>query len=723
MRDEGITDFQAVNNNVITKWKKRQNKIVRTTLDKTATFRKLNKECRIAAQKNTFIDAIWLSKNGLYQRILIDKKHPKGLWQEIKIESYCSKNPEWETLLDLDEYTKAEKKDWEFLTVHDEIFNKKIVSLITFSEAGSDAFFAREFDIKKKKFVSNGFSLPKANSDITWYSKKSLLLATECGENSLTTSNYPRTIRLLHRKQSLQKAQILFEVDPTHMMVSSIIWRNEKKQYLFFVDHIDYYHTFFYLVCEKELTRYYLLPIPTDAELLDVYQNTALIKINSNWQVDENTVFKKNTLIGLNLKKFKKNPRAQLSALDLQVWYEADTQSKIETIFCDINNVYLFILNNLCMQILHVIPSSNGIRTHNIPILEDYSYVTPLSIDNNQLLFYFETFTHPKYLYAYNPLDTSLTVLQRSSDYFPSSRYFVRRLEAQSKDGQKIPYHVVGKTGLKHDGLNPTILRGYGGFADYLNSTYLKSKSVALIEKGFLYVHAHIRGGGEFGPLWHKMGSQLYKQNSFDDFIAVAEDLINRKITSPEFLGITGESNGGLLVAACCTQRPELFAAVFCDVAILDMLHYHQFGVGRSWLAEYGNPDDPVSHQALAQYSPLHNITAEVNYPSLFFQSSKTDDRVHPHHSYSMVRALQKIKKPVIYFEKNNGGHTGISFEDCIRLYTYWHLRLLIPAQRKRNRDEYSDNDRLHFFHAASKNNAKKDNPNAPTAIQSGNVG
>lgn len=692
---EDISELQEINGKAAQQWVRKQNRITQKRLDKTATFRKLYKDCQEAINKNTAIDDILIGENGLYQRIFTDKKHPKGLLQEIEKESYLSKNPEWTTLLDIDLFAKEENKAWEFLNSHDETFNRKVYSLLSFSEAGSDAFIAREFNVKTKKFVANGFSLPKAQSDITWYTSKSLLVATEHGENSLTCANYPRTIKLLNREQPLQQAETVFEIDTSHMMATSLVWHNNKKRYLFFIDHIDFNHSLFYLVSEKNLKEYHALPIPTDAELIDIYQNTALIKLNTDWQIDEKTLFKQNALIGLDLKRFRRNPQLQPNELNIQLWYQANDHSKIETVFCNQYTAYIFVVNNLQMQIFQTIHSSKSIRLREIPIPLDYSYACPLFIDNDgEMIFNFETFTHPKTIYAYNPDDASLKILQQASPYFDPKYYFVRRLEAISKDGTKVPYHIVSKRGLKQDGLNPTILRGYGGFAHYLNSTYLQSKATILLEQGMIYVHAHIRGGGEFSQQWYKMGSCEYKQNSFDDFIAVAEDLIYLKITSPNYLGIRGESNGGLLVGACITQRPELFGAVFCDVALLDMLHYHKLFIGYGWIAEYGNPDNPTMHQILEKYSPLHNISVEKKYPEIFIQTSKTDDRVHPYHSRAMAFQLQQAKKPVFYFEKKDGGHAGVSFEECIRIYTYWHLQLLIPAQRerKRQREEAGEN-------------------------------
>ncbi|MDP1574724.1 MAG: prolyl oligopeptidase family serine peptidase [Coxiellaceae bacterium] len=703
---EAISELQEVTSKTAQQWVRSHNKNTRTHLDKTATFRKLYRECQLTIKKNKVIDDIWLSESGFYQRIFTDKNHPKGLLQEIDKKSYLSENPEWETVLDIDAFAKEKNVDLAFSKIYESEFNGKIVSIIGFSEAGSDAFLAYEFNIKTKKFVSNGFSLPKARSDITWYSRNSLLVATDCGENSLTHANYPRSIRLLNRNKCLQEAVTVFEIDPSHMMTISLAWYNGKNRYLFYVNHMDFYHSEFHLVSKKNPRHYNKLPIPTDAQLVDIYQNTALIQLHSDWVVDK-IVFKKNAIIGLDLKKFRQNPRLQPNALNLRLWYQADAQNKIETIFCSNNNVYVFVLNNLQMQICLLMPSSKSIRQKEIPLPKAYSFATPLFIDEDEkMFFHFETFLQPKTLYAYDSKNSTLALLKSGTPYFDASRYFVRRLAAISKDGTKIPYHIVTKKNLPLNGLNPTILRGYGGFEDYLNPSYLRSKVVALLEKGFVYVHAHIRGGGEFGSEWHKMGSNQYKQNSFDDFIAVAEDLINLKITSPAYLGIQGESNGGLLVAACMTQRPALFGAVFCDVAVLDMLHYHQLFAGQSWVAEYGNPDDPAMHSILAKYSPLHNLDTQKNYPKIFMQSSKTDDRVHPYHARAMTHQLEQLKKPVFYYEKKGGGHTGTSFEECMRVYTYWHLRLLAPAQRERKRQREENNGSTAGFFQAHERHA-----------------
>lgn len=697
-----ISELKEINGQAAQRWVRRQNKITHRALDKTATFRKLFKECE-SLNKNDHSDNIIWDADNFYQRLYTDKTHSKGLLQQTTKESFFSDQPEWETLLDIDAFATAEKKEWEFNNIDCIKQNKKIYSIITFSEAGSDAHIVREFDIKNKKFVENGFALSKAHSDITWYSPDYLIVATECGEHSLTKANYPRTIRLLKRGQSLQDAPLLFESEVSHMNVYCEHWNYRSKTYLFYIDIIDFYHQKFYLADLKNLAHSHPLPVPLDAELMWIFQHTALIKLSTDWQISDDAFFKANSLIGLDLRKFRKNPQAKPEELNLTLWYEADQHSKIEHIFCDDDNVCLFVINNLQTEMLHLIPSSRNVRSKKISLPLDYCAVTPLFVDkDNEMLFYIESFTQAKSLYAYHPESSELKLLKKGNDYFDPAHYFVRRLETRSKDGTTVPYYIVGKKGLKQDGLNPTILNGYGGFGEFLEPNYLKYKAIALLDKGFIYVHAHIRGGGEFGPQWHKMGIHQYKQNSFDDFIAVAEDLITQNITCTQHLGIFGASNGGLLVAACMTQRPELFGAVFLDVAPFDMLQYHKLFVGSAWLAEYGNPDDPDERKFLEKYSPLHTIAAEKQYPKIFIQSSKTDDRLHPYHGRAMTHLLQQFKKSAFYFEKKDGGHEGSSFEEFIRIFTYWNLQLLIPAQRERKRQREETNETTAGFFKVS---------------------
>ena len=212
---------------------------------------------------------------------------------------------------------------------------------------------------------------------------------------------------------------------------------------------------------------------------------------------------------------------------------------------------------------------------------------------------------------------------------------------------------------MKTDGSNPTLLGGYGGFERSSLPSYSSVIGKFWLERGGVYARANIRGGGEFGPKWHQSALKENRQRCFDDFIAVAEDLIKRKITSPQHLGILGGSNGGLLVGAVFTQRPELFNAVVCEVPLLDMKRYNKLLAGASWMAEYGNPDIPEEWEYIQKYSPYHNVFPDKKYPQVFFCTSTKDDRVHPGHARKMVAKMEDMGHKVYYYENTEGGHAA----------------------------------------------------------------
>jgi prolyl oligopeptidase len=230
---------------------------------------------------------------------------------------------------------------------------------------------------------------------------------------------------------------------------------------------------------------------------------------------------------------------------------------------------------------------------------------------------------------------------------------------ATSKDGTRVPYFVVLPRGAVADGTMPTLLYGYGGYQVSQLPFYSGSVGNAWLARGGAFVLANIRGGGEFGPAWHTSATKANKQRSYDDFIAVAQDLVARRITSPRHLGMMGGSNGGLLVGAVLTQRPDLFNAVVCQVPLLDMARFHKLLAGASWMAEYGDPDKADEWAWISKYSPYHNVKAGVAYPQVLFTTSTRDDRVHPAHARKMAARMLEQGHQVLYYENIEGGHGG----------------------------------------------------------------
>ena len=246
---------------------------------------------------------------------------------------------------------------------------------------------------------------------------------------------------------------------------------------------------------------------------------------------------------------------------------------------------------------------------------------------------------------------------------FDAAGMHVDQFFARSADGTRVPYFVVWPNGADAaspaDGSTPTLLYGYGGFEISMQPWYAAGYGRSWLARGGALAIANIRGGGEYGPGWHQAALKAHKQRSYDDFIAVAEDLIARRITRPQHLGIEGGSNGGLLVGAAFTQRPDLFGAVVCSVPLLDMRRYHRLLAGASWMAEYGNPDLPDEWAFISKYSPYQNLQAGVRYPEVLFTTSTRDDRVHPGHARKMAAQMLALDHPVLYYENIEGGHGG----------------------------------------------------------------
>jgi len=288
--------------------------------------------------------------------------------------------------------------------------------------------------------------------------------------------------------------------------------------------------------------------------------------------------------------------------------------------------------------------------------------------DDPMMFYTFSSFTHPPTIYRYEIASGTSEVFRQPEAKFKLADYETRQVFYPSKDGTKIPMFIVHKKGLKLDGKNPAYLYAYGGF-DSSTMPYFNPSNLILLENEGIYASANLRGGGEYGEAWHKAGMLEKKQNVFDDFIAAAEYLIREKYTSPDKLAIAGASNGGLLVGACMTQRPELFKVAFPAVGVMDMLRFHMFTVGWGWTVEYGSSDKREHFQFLLAYSPLHNIKDGVSYPATLVTTADHDDRVVPAHSFKFIAALQEKHKgeaPVLIRIDTRSGHGASSTTKAI---------------------------------------------------------
>lgn len=576
-----------------------------------------------------------------------DPDHVRGIWRRTSLESFKTEDPDWETVLDIDALAESEGENWVWKgTSFLEPEGRH--GMINLSRGGADAVVSREFDAEKKAFVEDGFYLGEAKSRVSWLNENTLHVGTDFGEGSLTDSGYPRTARIWKRGKPIEKASTLFEGSAEDVAVGSYSMHTPEGRY----DMVQVSPEFFtgrsYIKLGKELVK---LDIPEDAEFEGIFKEKLLVYLRSDWEVGGST-YPQDALLSIDLSAFLQGERAFsiLFEPEERVAFNQVTSTKDHLIFSTLDNVRSRLYRAYLSRGLWIKEEIT------MPGLGTVSLGSTSETDNS-FFFTYTDFRTPSSLYLVEDGGAPQKI-KSSPSWFDSSGVDVVQYEATSKDGTKIPYFLVTPEGFKADGNNPTLLYAYGGFEISQKPQYSGSIGTSWLNKGGVYVVANIRGGGEFGPKWHRAAIQEKHQNNFDDLIAVAEDLIARKITSPDHLGIQGGSQGGLLVSGAFTQRPELFNAVVSAVPLADMKRFNKLLAGASWMAEYGNPDtDDWEYMKL--WSPYQNLSPDKEYPKVYYWTNTRDDRVHPAHARKMVARLQEYGKPVYYYENTEGGHGG----------------------------------------------------------------
>jgi prolyl oligopeptidase len=600
-----------------------------------------------------------------------DAEHIRGIWRRSPVDKYLSGSPSWETLLDMDKMSASDGTQWVFggasgLTPD---YNRFLVFL---SRGGADAVVIREFDVGTKTFIEDGFYLPEAKGGASWLDINTLLVSSDFGEGSMTTSGYPRQVRKWSRGTSIDDAPVLYECDTRDMGVYGGVINKAGRQYVFIVRSLDFYNSYKYGFEGETIIR---LDIPDDAKMLGILDEQILISLKSDWFV-EGSLYRQGSLISLDY------PALLDGRHICRLIEEPGERSSISSVTTTRNRLLVVKLNNVISEIYSYTFEGerwNGTRI-DAPVMGSI-YLGSTDINSDNFFFYYQNFLTPSSLYHANAMNLSTKLVQTLPAFFQGDRFKVWQYEVASADGTMIPYFVVGDKDLAYDGSNPTLLTAYGGFEIPRLPSYAAITGKSWLEKGGVYVLANIRGGGEFGPKWHQAGLKENRQRVFDDFHAVAEDLLRRKITSGKHLGIQGGSNGGLLVGVAFTQRPELYNAVVCQVPLLDMQRYNKLLAGASWMGEYGNPDIPEEWEYIGKYSPYHNLKKGKDYPEVFFTTSTRDDRVHPGHARKMVARMTDMGYPVYYFENMEGGHAGASTNEqrartSALSFAYLHMKL-----------------------------------------------
>ncbi|MDQ3988194.1 MAG: prolyl oligopeptidase family serine peptidase [Actinomycetota bacterium] len=597
----------------------------------------------------------YISRRGEYRyNFWRDREHPRGLWRRTTLAEYRKERPNWEILLDVDALARDEGESWVYHGAQC-LWPDYRRALVSLSRGGADAAVVREFDIERREFVTDGFALPEAKSGMGWIDVDHIYVATDFGPGTLTTSGYPRTVRQWRRGTRLAEAELVYEGKPDDISVSAYHHHTEGFERDFVRRSIDFYRRELYQRCGDRLRR---VEVPDDA-LVSVRRQWLLIELRSEWTVGQ--TYPAGCLLAADFDDFMALGGDTAAGQGLRVLFSPDERTSLAGYSWTRNHLIVNKMQNVVSQVSVLTPDEDWRVTplaSTPPLCTVGAWGTDADIDDEYLLD-IDGYLTPSTL-AVGTIGTGPAVaLKRAPSFFDSSGLVVSQHFAVSDDGTRIPYFVVAPDSAVPPGGWPTLLYGYGGFEVSLQPGYGGARGRGWLARGGCYVLANIRGGGEYGPRWHSAALKRHRHLVYEDFAAVARDLVTRGLTTPPRLGAQGGSNGGLLMGVMLTRYPELFGAIVAGAPLLDMLRYHQLLAGASWTAEYGDPDDPAEREYLLRFSPYHQLLPDRRYPPTLVTTSTRDDRVHPGHARKLVARMREYGLPVTYYENIEGGHGG----------------------------------------------------------------
>ena len=588
-------------------------------------------------------------RGGFVYNFWQDETNVRGLWRRSPLAAYRAGTPAWETLLDVDALAKAENANWVFqgavcMTEDDRR------CLVKLSNGGKDAQIWREFDASKKAFVAGGFTVPEAKSDIVWVDGDTLLVATDWGPGTLTASGYPFVVKEWKRGQPLAQAREMVRGEATDVGAFPGTVEDESGARVPLVTVAD---TFFtsttYLLGGDAPVK---VTLPPRASVRGLHKAQLIFTIEEDWTIGGKT-YGTGSLLSMKIDE------AGAATPTINLLATPGARESIENVSVTRNAVLVAGTRNVIGRLLRYTFDGRAWLETEITLPPGTVSLSAASPDSAIAFAIDEDPLHPQTLYDVDSQTGATKAIKALPALYNSAGLTLQQFEATSSDGVKIPYFIVGKPEALAKGEAPTLLYAYGGFQVSMNPTYSPVMGKLWLEQGGVYVLANIRGGGEFGPAWHQAGLKTKRQIIYDDFIAVAQDLIARKITSPRRLGIQGGSNGGLLMGVMLTQRPDLFRAVVVQVPLLDMLRYDKLLAGASWVDEYGSPAVPEERKWLQTMSPYQNLKKRDDFPTPLFVTSTKDDRVHPGHARKYAAKMQSLGMPFLYYENTDGGHAA----------------------------------------------------------------
>ena len=580
-----------------------------------------------------------------------DETNVRGLWRRATLDSYKTAAPEWQTLIDVDALAQSEGRNWVFKGVTC-LPPQGRLCLIELSDGGKDASVRREFNVESRAFVENGFSLPEAKSEVEWKDANTLLVGTDWGPGTLTESGYPFIVKQWTRGTPLAEAKEVYRGKATDVAVSPFTIDGAAGERLVGVVQAETFFSASYWTfgIDGGLAR---ITLPPKVQPHALYRGQFVFDIKQDWSLGGKS-WPSGTLMSMPISDLASEAPA------LNVLFTPGPRDSIDAVAGTRSGVLVASYSNVRGRLLRF-SLTHGRWTYTPVPLPDNGAIDIVSTDPTADAAFvgYQDFLQPTTLYSVEVAANTAAASKSLPAKFDASRYVTEQLEATSRDGTKVPYFVVRSKSFTANGTAPTLLYAYGGFQVSELPFYSAVIGQLWLDRGGVYVLANIRGGGEFGPAWHEAGLKTHRQVVYDDFIAVAEDLIQRKMTSPRRLGIQGGSNGGLLMGVMLTQRPELFNAVVVQVPLLDMLRYNKLLAGASWVDEYGSPDVPEERAWLEKFSPYQNLRKRDDFPVPFILTSTKDDRVHPGHARKYAAKMESLGMPFLYYENIEGGHSA----------------------------------------------------------------
>ena len=574
-----------------------------------------------------------------------DADNPRGLWRRTTLAHYRSEEPEWDVLIDVDELARTDDANWVWAGA-DVIEPDHTRALISLSHGGSDAAIVREFDMATRTFVADGFELPEAKSQIAWEDPDTLLVGTDFGPDSMTESGYPRVVKRWRRGRPLSEATTVFSGPVTDVIVSASVDRTPGYERTLVHRAVDFFNDQVFELRGGELVR---IDAPTDASL-SVHREWLLIELRTDWYTGS-AQYRAGSLLAADYERFLDG------TADLTVVFEPDAHTCLHQYAWTRDKLLMVTLVDVASRVEVVTPGDwTREPVPGLPAGTDSTVIAAADDTGDEIFLDSSGFLTPSRL-LHGVAGGTLTEIKRAPSFFDAADLEVAQHFATSDDGTAVPYFVVRH---RHDrSPRPALLGGYGGFEVSRTPGYDGVLGRLWLSRGGAYVLANIRGGGEYGPGWHTQAMRAGRHKVAEDFAAVARDLVDRGITTVPQLGAQGGSNGGLLMGIMLTKYPERFGALVCQVPLLDMKRFHLLLAGASWVAEYGDPDDPEDWEFIAEYSPYQHVSGERAYPPVLITTSTRDDRVHPGHARKMTAALEAAGQPVWYYENIEGGHAG----------------------------------------------------------------